>query len=221
MTHRIDDDARRELPESEVLMTRLLDGTASEEDRDRFEADAELDPSLWRALALRQQDAVALAAALEPVLEAADRIDLPPARAAGRLLPRRLSWSLAFAGWAAVLVVAATWSIVALTERARHLDGGAEMVEAPIRAFERLSPEDAYHRYLDAPYVLGDMAPVVLETELLSDGRVAIHFIRRIEEIAFLDPLDELPITDDGELTSDPAELRRHEPVVRPLDRMN
>ena len=53
-----------------------------------------------------------------------------------------------------------------------------------------------------------DLQPVVVDTELLSDGRVAVHFIRRIEEVAFLDPSQELPVNEAGELVKDPATLR-------------
>ncbi len=77
-----------------------------------------------------------------------------------------------------------------------------------------ISPEEHYRHYMSAPYVLGDMQPQVLEVEELSDGRVAVHFVRRIEEVAFLDPNRELPVDDSGELTSDPTRLRDSEPRV-------
>ena len=62
-----------------------------------------------------------------------------------------------------------------------------------------VSPEEHYQSYLSAPYVLGDMNPEVLEVQEMSDGRVAVHFVRRIEEVAFLDPQGELPVDDSGE----------------------
>jgi hypothetical protein len=52
------------------------------------------------------------------------------------------------------------------------------------------------------------MEPEIVEVEPLSDDRVAIRFIRRIEEVAFLDPTRPLPVEPDGTLTRDPKRLR-------------
>ena len=76
-----------------------------------------------------------------------------------------------------------------------------------------LTPEQHYERYREAPYVLGEWQPLVLEVEPLSDGRVAVYFIRRIEEVALLDPKD-LPLDENGQLTRDIEKLREAEPKV-------
>ena len=65
-----------------------------------------------------------------------------------------------------------------------------------------------------APYVLGEWQPSVLEVESLSDGRVVVRFLRRIEEVAFLDPSRALPVDANGELTADLGLLRSSEPHV-------
>jgi hypothetical protein len=77
-----------------------------------------------------------------------------------------------------------------------------------------LSPEEHYARYRSAPYVLGEMPPEVLQVDEMTDGRVAVHFMRRIEEVAFLDPTQPLPVDENGELTRDPIRLRTSEPKL-------
>ena len=72
-----------------------------------------------------------------------------------------------------------------------------------------------YARYREAPYVIGEMQPVVMEVEPLSDGRIAVHFVRRIEEVALLDPTAQLPVDENGELTRDLTTLRESEPEVQ------
>ena len=47
--------------EVEILITRLVDGEGTEEDRLRFDHLAASEPTLWRQLALRQQDMTLLA----------------------------------------------------------------------------------------------------------------------------------------------------------------
>lgn len=193
--------------ELDVLINRVIDGEVSKADRRRFDDLAASDPDLWRRLALRQQDMALLADQVGEATVGALHTDLPHRW----LLPRRLSWPLALAGWAAVLIIALSWSLSALVDRDLSPMRGAGPI--PVQN-GHLTAEEHLQRYLDAPYVLGDLQPTVLEVEPLSDGRVAVHFVRRIEEVAFLDPDRQLPVDEDGELTKDPIRLRESEPIV-------
>lgn len=192
--------------EVEVLITRLVDGEATDEDRQRFDHLAASEPTLWRQRALRQEDMTILAEQVRDATATMERVALPRRR----FIPTRLSLPMAFSGWAAVLIIAVTWVVLTSLNRSgevRNLDMATSMAPS-------LSPEDHFEKYLSAPYVLGDMQPLVVEVKELPDGRIAVHFVRRIEEIAFLDPSAELPVDDEGELTSDPTTLRRSEPAV-------
>jgi len=192
--------------ELDLLISRMIDGEVSEADRRRFDELAASDPDLWRRVALRQQDMALLADQVGEVTAGALRNDLPHRW----LLPRRLSWPLALAGWAAVLIIALSWSLAALVDRDLSPTRAGPI---PVQN-GHVTAEEHLQRYLDAPYVLGDLQPTVLEVEQLSDGRVAVRFVRRIEEIAFLDPQLQLPVDEDGELTTDPVRLRDSEPEV-------
>ena len=88
-------------------------------------------------------------------------------------------------------------------------DAGSPAAPTPTPAVRTISWQDHFDGYLGADFVFGEMPPVVLDVETLSDGRLAVRFIRRIEEFGFLDPNAELPVDENGEL--DAEKLRRVE----------
>jgi hypothetical protein len=57
--------------------------------------------------------------------------------------------------------------------------------------------------------VVGELDPILTETELLKDGRYRIWFVRRIEEFVDIDtPLDAV-IDSRGNFKGDPADLHQ------------
>lgn len=187
----------------DVLIGRIADGEASDEDRQRFEMLAASEPTLWRELAQTQQETFALSGELYQATERAAATALPRRW----IFPRQVTWPLAASGWAAVIILAATWALRGRTAQVDPTNiAPAEVVE--------MTFEDHYAQYMDAPYVLGDLPPDVVDVEALSDGRVAVRFVRKTEEIAFLDPKSELPTDEGGALTSDLVRLRASEPKV-------
>jgi hypothetical protein len=193
--------------EAEVLISRIIDGEASETDRARFELLATAEPDLWRQLALRQQDQTLLAEQVASATDAVDHVELRRPW----LMPGRLTWVLSLSGWAALITVALSWGATALmNQQLNSREHGPALEEASTL----LSPEQHLLHYREAPYVVGDIEPEVLDVEPLSDGRVAVRFVRKFEEVAFLDPSRALPVDENGELTSDPLRLRQSEPRV-------
>ena len=187
--------------ESETLIGRIVDNEATEDDRRRFEQLAGGDADLWRRLALDQIDMGLLAGRVREATAPAERVDL---RSAGG----RRNMALVFSGWAAVLVLAGWWALVAgmgdPTQRltTSRLDPAA--APAPQRVF---TPEDHLREYLASKFVIGEFDPILLETEPLETGGHRVWFMRRIEEFVDIKtPLE--AIIDGGKLTIDPAELR-------------
>lgn len=196
MTH--DDDIFDS--EQERLLTRLVDGEASADDRSQFEQIAAGEPTLWRTLAERQEDALMLRDGFERATANALEVNLPQTTARGS----RLSLPLTFSGWAAGIILAAAWIISAVNT---PTPAPVETIIDESTRVERLSPEEGFNRYLDAPWVIDELPPVVHDWEELPDGRVAITYFRRIQEVAFLAPEAELPINEMNELTAPPADL--------------
>ena len=191
--------------ESDTLIGRIIDREATSGDCEAIERMASGDPILWRALALRHLDTAMLSDRVGQYTDAAEQVDLRsrwPRRPAVNLLVTR-------SGWAALFVVGVWWAVVVAG------GGDAELAPSPVRsvaeppvAVEDLTAADHYRKYLESSSVLGELDPILLETEELPDGRYRLRFVRRIEEYVVIDaPPTE--ITDDtGGLTVDPAELR-------------
>ncbi|HEV8259386.1 MAG TPA: hypothetical protein VGQ19_01345 [Burkholderiales bacterium] len=202
--------------ETEILIGRLVDNQASDDDRRRFQSWADADPNLWRRLALRQQDMAALASHVEPHLRAADEIELPASAgpAVSRMTIRVASWGLAISGWAAMVALALVWS--ANTGRPTGIQTPPRAVPTAANPTE-LTPDEHLRLYEQAGFVIGEMPPTLLEVEQLRDGRKAVRYIRRIEEVLFLPPDQDVPVDDSGNLTKPPSELRGDAPeAARP-----
>jgi len=197
------DDAAPAVPEADRLITRIVDGVASDAERARFEELASRRPSLWRTLAVEQQSAGVLVRAFDRELERAERVELPVDAAAPVGRRTRAAWVAAGVGWAAAIVLAVVW---AMTETGGEAPPGLTPVDLP--PIEQLEPDDALQRYLDAPWVRGQMQPVLLEIEHLPDGTRRVWIMRRIEEFVDVPADAELPVNERNELTEEPAELR-------------
>lgn len=178
--------------EADVLIGRIIDLEATAEDQQRFEQLATADPSLWRALATRQQDMAVLAERVTEEVSSANGVELPVVS-----LRRRVPWALAYTGWAAVLVIAAVWAI--LPGQAPNPRG----VQTADQHFEE---------YRKAPFVQAELDPILLDWERIDDEWIRIFIMRRIEEaIVTRRPLEEL-LGEDDKLIVSPAELRKESP---------
>ena len=179
--------------ETDTLIGRIIDREATSGDCEAFERMASADPILWRALALRHLDTAMLSDRVGEYTDAAERVDLRSG------WPRRPTVNLlvTLSGWAAVFVVGVWWAVVVAGR------GDADPVRSPVRSVAEppvadLTAADHYRKYLEASFVLGELDPILLETEELPDGRYRLRFVRRIEEYVDIDAP-----------TTDPAALRR------------
>ena len=189
--------------ESETLIGRIMDHEATAREFERFERLAGPAAPLWRTLALRQLDMGLLGDRVRQETEAALRVEVAPV--AGR---RNLAVTLS--GWAAVLLLASWWAIIAGTgdraagRRPSRIDPVAgSSIRAP------LEPDEHLRRYLAADFVRGELDPIVLETELLANGRHRVYFLRRIEVYADIDAPPDAVLDDPAQLRIPPADQRR------------
>jgi hypothetical protein len=192
-------------PAADVLIGRIVDGEATPADREQFEQSAAANPSLWQTLAHRQQDMMVLSAKMDESTRFADHIDLPLTLAPGAALRR--PWLWAFSGWAALLVVGLFWGMSQRGHVDRASVDGERVSLPPIE----MTPDDHLREYLKAPFVTGQFPASLTYTQELSDGRLAMSFIRRIEETVIVNP-DQYPsidMDDNGNLQQDPSELRK------------
>ncbi|MHC5114219.1 MAG: hypothetical protein ACYTGP_07305 [Planctomycetota bacterium] len=205
-TNITDDPDRDGDLEVEVLIGRLIDGEQTTNDQQRFEAFADAQPALWRRLAQRHLDRRTLVDEVTRATGPAATIELPRRWFA---LPR-LTWSMALSGWAAVLIMALSWTLVTLASQPPEpISSGGPAFDT--RTIEP-DAEELLARYLEAPWVVGEMQPVVLDVQEMTDGRIGINFMRRIEEVVIVAGDDEGVLDENGDLTADPETLRAKAP---------
>jgi hypothetical protein len=194
--------------EADTLIGRIIDREATPRDCEQFEHLASVDPVLWRALALRHLDMAMLSDRVSEQTDAADRVYVrsgwPPRRT--------LNLFLAVSGWAAVLVLAVWWAlVVAGPGDVDPADSRVQSIAEPPAALRKLTPDEHRRLYLQADYVLGELDPILLDTEELADGRHRLRFIRRIEEYVDIDAPPSEVTDESGRLKVDPAQLRGDE----------
>ena len=194
------------VPDSDLLISRIVDGEADPSDHARFEQMADADPSLWKSLARRQQEMARLTEGFENETAAAMNVALPKTSVARRGVPR-VGWALTLSGWAAVLILAALWGVNVLDnhQQQRQMSGSTTITNR-VPNMSAIEHFDQYkHR---APYVLDELPPELIEVEKLSDGRYVIRYKRQVEEVAFYDSIEDVPIETlpdgTGRLVRDP-----------------
>ncbi len=178
--------------QAEVLIGRIIDLEATDEDQLRFEQLATSDPTLWRTLAGRQLDMAVLTQRVTEETAGVNRVELPV------IAPvRGVRWTLAYSGWAAVLVIAAIWAI---------LPSGSSN---PVL---QQTADEALDVYTEAPFVLEEFDPILMDWERIDDEWIRLFIMRRFqEEIVTRRPIEELRGEND-KLTIPPAELRKESP---------
>ena len=178
--------------QADVLIGRIIDLEATDKDQQRFEQLATADPSLWRTLAARQQDMAVLASRVIEETAGVNSVELPAiAPATG------IRWTLAYSGWAAVLVIAALWAI-----RPSGTSNPAVQQTA----------DEHFEEYRKAPFVQNELDPILMDTEELPDGRLKLYYMRRVEETVVIDrPLEDV-VDEEDHFKIPPAELRKESP---------
>jgi hypothetical protein len=219
MTDPFDDSPQRSAqsgdqatPSADILIGRIVDGEATLADREQFDELAASNPSLWQTLAHRQQDMMVLSARMDESTRFADHVELPLTLASGAALRR--PWLWAFSGWAALLVVGLFWGLGQLGDGGSRSGEVGRVSMPPVE----MTPDDHLREYLKAPFVTGQFPATLTYTQELSDGRLAMSFVRRIEETVIVNPDQSIDMDDSGNLNQDPAELRKmhDEPLPKP-----
>ncbi len=173
--------------EAERLLERIVDSEASSEDCARFELLADRESLLWRTLALRQQEMAVLAESVAQRIEGAEQIDLSPGHER-----RRINLSVTLSGWAVVVIGGLWWALLGGGggEGGRGPDGLLPAADSGAGALA-LTAEEYLRKYLEVGHreglVIGELDPILLQTEPMSDGRHRIRFVRRIEEYAVVE----------------------------------
>lgn len=192
----------------DLLISRLVDGSATAVERAEFEAHAADNAAAWRSLARTQSQELALTRAVNDLADVAEGVPLPtraPASNGGYRIGHRLSmWT----GWAVAAAVALAWSggIPGL-DGLRPGGSGETSRAGVIPAGMPVSDEDeAVQAYLKLGQQSGRVMGEVPERVLLScrevdAGRMEVLFIRQFVERATMSDLKQVQFTDSGDPT--------------------
>ncbi len=183
--------------ERDILIARVTDGAASEQDWAAFRSAAERDPAMWRELAELQRDATALAAAVGRAVAIADTVEAPIEEHLGTRLSDRFRLIGTWGGWAAaaalVLMVVTGW------RPAAPLGTQTTGVVPSIG-----TPQEALREYLSRGRqegVVVDQVPemVMLDARPAPDGQgFEVIYLRQIMERTMVNDLYGLGVDDAG-----------------------
>ncbi len=143
--------------DSNILISRVVDGVASPEDWGRLEQAAAEQPGVWRELAMAHRQHGALVAAMGPALASADLVELPNAGTAEvvdeeRVLTiesgrRRRTMSVAWAGWAVAAGLALAFTAASPTLRRGGADQASLTPALVAKVKDSLTPAEAFDIY--------------------------------------------------------------------------
>lgn len=204
----------------DLLISRIVDGRASQDEWTILESSAARDPGVWRELAMAQRDQRALEMIVASAGDVAESVDLAVHRhpAGFRTEPSRIRrWG----GWMVAAALALAFAGQFNTnQRLRELLGGSQPEEAGIiRVRNTDQALDAYrNKGKKEGVVLGEMPDqVLLAAEPAPDGQgynvtIVRQFVekRRVNDMIGFNSRDELgrPVS----TVQQPIQLRRPQP---------
>jgi anti-sigma factor RsiW len=188
----------------DVLISRVVDGEASDADWRELESLAAEDGAVMRRLAEAQSQEAALREAMAGELARAEAVELPERHAATvyQFRSRLQGWT----GWAAAAAVALAWATAG-----GALRGGGETNVAGASWGAPASTEEAFERYqlmgLAEGRVLGELPLVMLRAEQREDGQTDVTYLRRVLERKTVTGVYEPGVDADGRPALLPARL--------------
>lgn len=214
--------SQNEQHDRDLLISRVVDGTAGDADWSALDAVAAVDQGVWRELAMAQRQQFCLARAVEESVASASMIGLPDEAPALHFPSRQQTWWIGrWAGWVAAAVLGVAWVSSGRlglnqngmsgfppednTSKASVVDAGARLVK---------NASDALSAYFDKgaeeKRVLGEMpTKVLLQTRPAADGKgYEIYFVRQIVERAEVPDLRMLSTDEFGNVRPAAVDIR-------------
>lgn len=173
----------------DLLISRVIDGSASAQDWSSFRSLAATDPDVWTELGDAQQEHEALCEVMHAASNIADGVDLPGGSGSPVVFESRVSTATRWGGWAIAAVLALGWFTGAIswnqnTNGALTQNGSATASMIPLT---QANTDQAFGQYLNAGQssgrVVGEMPDqIVVETRPQEDGTIEVIFLRQIIE---------------------------------------
>lgn len=172
----------------DLLISKVIDGEASEADWSAFRALAEADPAVWGELARTQRQHEALSLLVDGVSAIADGVEIPRGEllTPGERFDRRMSAVRAWGGWAAAAAVLLVWFTGLPAPTGQSGPSRAGLSPAGWVDPNEQTPEWALARYLDSGQRTGRVVGEVPERVVLdtrpAPGGVEVLYLRQFVE---------------------------------------
>jgi hypothetical protein len=170
----------------EMLISRVVDGVAQEQDWTEFRHLADRDPSLWRELAETQHNHTELTALVQAAIAVADDVDAPVREEMDRRFSERMRLVGTWGGWAAAAAIVLVWATGPANFFDRNTGNGAGIL-GPGPTLAPQTASDALQAYLDKgreeKLVVGEVpSPLLVEARPLKGGGYELIYLRQIME---------------------------------------
>lgn len=193
------------LTREDILISRIVDGSAEPADWGELHALAEHEPEVLRRLADAQRREAALRDAFAEALGVADAVELPEAHSETvfRFRSRLQAWT----GWAAAAAVGLAWltasGVLGPAPEGRQVAGP--------RWGGPGSADEAFEQYqllgLAEGRVLAELPKVLISTQRLENGTAEVTYLRRVLERRLVTDVLEPGVDSSGRPTLVPANL--------------
>ena len=176
----------------DLLISRVIDGSASPEDWSSFRVLASSDAEVWTDLSNAQREHEALCEVMRAATAIADGVELPGGSGSPLVFESRVTSAARWVGWAIAAVLLIGWFTGTISMNQNR--GDNQQVTAGLLSLGDASSEEAFGQYMQAGQsngqVIGEMPKqIVVETRPLEDGTLEVIYLRQVIERRVLDQI--------------------------------
>lgn len=197
----------------ELLISRIIDGDASESDWTQFRDIASRDPEIWSDLSGAQRDHEALREAVRSATSGAARLEAPLTHAPHGAHQRRLDNAARWSGWGVAAMIAVVFfTRPSVNQPNQVLQTGSVGGVPSVTPLDQATSDQAFGRYIAAGRedgrVVGEMPePIVVETRPTDAGTIEVILLRQIIERRELDRAYREVVDEFGNPSAVPVDL--------------
>lgn len=197
----------------DLLISRVIDGSASAEDWSSFRILASTDAEVWNDLSDAQREHEALCEVMHAASSIADGVDLPGGSGSPIVFESRVNAAARWGGWAVAAVLMLGWFTGTFSMNQANNPLGTNPQTGSMVPLNAADPEQAFNQYLQAGQadgkVVGEMPDhVVVETRPLVDGTVEVIYLRQVIERRVLDQAFREAVDEFGNPVVVPVDLK-------------
>lgn len=182
-------DMRNSAHMRDLLISRVIDGSATPEDWSSFRVLASKDAQVWTDLSDAQREHEALSEVMHMASSIADGVDLPGGSGSPLVFESRVTTTARWGGWAIAAVLLLGWftGTISMNTQNGNPKGAGGQLSAGMIPLGQADSGQAFDQYMQAGQnsglVVGEMPnQIVVETRPLADGTIEVIYLRQVIE---------------------------------------